>query len=54
MFLFRQILYSIYYPSQQMIANNSCDQNEDEGEEDYDADDKEKKEILMMQVMMQV
>ena len=36
-----------------MIANNSCDQNEDEGEEDYNAGDKEKKEILMMQVMMQ-
>ena len=47
MLLFRQILYSIYYPSQQMIANDSCDQNEDEGEEDYD---KEKKENMMMQV----
>ena len=53
MFLFRQILYSIYYPSQQMIANNSCDQNEDK-EEYYDADDAENKEIMMMQVMMQV
>ena len=30
-----------------MIANDSCDQNEDEGEEDYD---KEKKENMMMQV----
>ena len=36
--------------NQQMIANNSCDQNEDEGEKDYDADDKEMKEIMMMQV----
>ena len=37
-----------------MIANDSSDQNEDEGEEDYNADDKEKNEIMMMQVMMQV
>ena len=35
-----------------MIANDSSDHNEDK-EEDYDADDAENKEILMMQVMMQ-
>ena len=36
-----------------MIANDSSDHNEDK-EEDYDADDAENKEIMMMQVMMQV
>ena len=36
-----------------MIAYDSSDHNGREWEEYYDADDKEKKEILMMQVMMQ-